>query len=54
LTRWQRRSTSGPPLKLGITGSIEPGKDREAMAKLKLERKLGELRVKELQAAGKR
>jgi hypothetical protein len=43
-----------PALKLGITGSIDPVKDREAMAKLKLERKLGELRVKELQAAGQK
>jgi hypothetical protein len=40
-----------PALKLGITGSIDPVKDREALAKLKLERKLGELRLKELQAA---
>ena len=43
-----------PALKLGITGSIDPVKDREALAKLKLERKLGELRVKELQAAGQK
>ena len=43
-----------PALKLGITGSIDPVKDREVLAKLKLERKLGELRVKELQAAGQK
>ena len=43
-----------PALKLGITGSIDPVKDREALAKLKLERKLGALRVKELQAAGQK
>ncbi|HXI83570.1 MAG TPA: DUF748 domain-containing protein [Verrucomicrobiae bacterium] len=43
-----------PALKLGITGSTDPGKDREAMAKRKLERKLGELRVKELQVAGQK
>jgi hypothetical protein len=43
-----------PALKLGITGSIDPVKDREVLAKLKLEKKLGELRVKELQAAGQK
>jgi uncharacterized protein involved in outer membrane biogenesis len=43
-----------PALKLGVTGSIDPIKDREALAKLKLERKLGELRVKELQATGQK
>jgi uncharacterized protein involved in outer membrane biogenesis len=43
-----------PALKMGITGSVDPVKDREALAKLKLERKLGELRVKELQAAGQK
>jgi len=43
-----------PALKLGIAGSIDPVKDREALARLKLERKLGELRVKELQAAGQK
>lgn len=43
-----------PALKLGIAGLIDPVKDREALAKLKLERKLGELRVKELQAAGQK
>jgi hypothetical protein len=43
-----------PALKLGIVGSIDPVKDREALAKLKLERKLGELRLKELQAAGQK
>jgi urease gamma subunit len=43
-----------PALRLAITGSVDPVKDREALAKLKLERKLGELRVKELQAAGQK
>ena len=43
-----------PALKLGITGSIDPIKDRETLAKLKLERRLGELRIKELQAAGQK
>jgi len=43
-----------PALKLGITGSIDPVKDREALAKLKLKTKLDELRVKELQAAGQK
>ena len=43
-----------PALKLGIAGSVDPVKDREALAKLKVERKLGELRVKELQAAGQK
>jgi hypothetical protein len=43
-----------PALKLGIIGSIDPIKDRTALAKLKLERKLGELRLKELQAAGQK
>jgi uncharacterized protein involved in outer membrane biogenesis len=43
-----------PALKLGITGSIDPVKDRDALAKLKLERKLGELRVKELQVTGQK
>ena len=43
-----------PALKLGITGSVDPVKDREALAKLKLEKKLGELRIKELQAAGQK
>jgi len=43
-----------PALKLGITGSIDPVKDREALAMLKSERKLNELRVKELQAAGQK
>jgi uncharacterized protein involved in outer membrane biogenesis len=43
-----------PALKLGIAGSVDPVKDREALAKLKLEHKLGEMRVKELQAAGQK
>jgi hypothetical protein len=43
-----------PALKLGIIGSVDPIKDREALAKQKLEQKLGELRVKELQAAGQK
>ncbi len=43
-----------PALKLGIAGSVDPVKDREALARLKLEQKLGELRVKELQAAGQK
>ena len=43
-----------PALKLGIVGSIDPVKDREALAKLKLETKLSELRMKELQAAGQK
>jgi hypothetical protein len=43
-----------PALKLGIAGSVDPAKDREALAKLKLEHKLGEMRVKELQAAGQK
>jgi uncharacterized protein involved in outer membrane biogenesis len=43
-----------PALKLGIAGSVDTVKDREALAKLKLEKKLGELRVKELQAAGQK
>jgi hypothetical protein len=43
-----------PALKLGIAGSIDPVKDREALARLKLEQKLGELRAKELQAAGQK
>jgi hypothetical protein len=43
-----------PALKLGITGSVDPIKDREALAKRKLEKKLGELRVKELQAVGQK
>lgn len=43
-----------PALKLGIAGSVDPIKDREALAKLKLEHRLGEMRVKELQAAGQK
>jgi hypothetical protein len=43
-----------PALKLGIAGSVDPVKDREAVAKLKVEKKLGELRIKELQAAGQK
>ena len=43
-----------PALKLGIAGSVDTVKDREALAKLKVEKKLGELRVKELQAAGQK
>jgi hypothetical protein len=43
-----------PALKLGIAGSVDPVKDREALARLKLEQKLGELRVRELQAAGQK
>jgi hypothetical protein len=43
-----------PALKLGIAGSVDPVKDREALAKLRLEHKLGEMRVKELQAAGQK
>ncbi len=43
-----------PALKLGIAGSIDPVKDREALARLKLEHQLGEMRVKELQAAGQK
>jgi len=43
-----------PALKLGIAGSVDPVKDREALAKLKLEHRLGEMRVKELQAAGQK
>ena len=43
-----------PALKLGIAGSVDPVKDREALARLKLEQKLGELRIKELQAAGQK
>ncbi len=43
-----------PALKLGIDGSVDPVKDREALAKLKLEHQLGEMRVKELQAAGQK
>jgi uncharacterized protein involved in outer membrane biogenesis len=43
-----------PALKLGIVAAIDPIKDREALAKLKVERELGELRVKELQAAGQK
>jgi hypothetical protein len=43
-----------PVLTLGIAGSVDPVKDREALAKLKLENKLGEMRVKELQAAGQK
>jgi hypothetical protein len=43
-----------PALKLGIAGSVDTVKDREALAKLKVERKLGELRMKELQAAGQK
>jgi len=43
-----------PALKLGIAGSVDTVKDREALAKLKLEKKLGELRMKELQAAGQK
>ncbi|HVM61371.1 MAG TPA: DUF748 domain-containing protein [Verrucomicrobiae bacterium] len=43
-----------PQLKLGIAGSIDPVKDREALAKLKLERHLDEMRAKELQAAGQK
>jgi hypothetical protein len=43
-----------PALKLGIMGSVDPAKDREALAKLKLEHQLGEMRAKELQAAGQK
>ena len=43
-----------PALRLGIVGSVDPVKDREALAKLKVEKKLGELRMKELQAAGQK
>lgn len=43
-----------PALTLGIAGSVDPTKDREALAKLKLENKLGEMRVKELQAVGQK
>jgi hypothetical protein len=43
-----------PALKLGIAGSVDPLKDREALAKIKLEQQLGGLRVKELQAAGQK
>jgi uncharacterized protein involved in outer membrane biogenesis len=43
-----------PALKLGITGSADPVKDRAALAKRKLERKLGELRARELQANGQK
>jgi hypothetical protein len=43
-----------PALKLGIVGSIDPVKDREALAKLKVERQLGEIRVKEMEAAGQK
>jgi len=43
-----------PGLKLGIAGSVDPVKDREALAKLKLERKLSEMRAKELEAAGQK
>jgi len=43
-----------PALKLGIAGSVDPVKDREALAKLKLEHKLGEMRMKELQAVGQK
>lgn len=43
-----------PALKLGISGSVDPVKDREALAKLKLERRLAELRMKELQATGQK
>src|SRR5208283_670717 len=41
-------------LKLGVIGAVDPVKDREALAKLKLEHQLGEMRVKELQAAGQK
>ena len=43
-----------PALKLGIIGSVDPVKDREALAKLKLGQRLAELRMKELQAAGQK
>jgi hypothetical protein len=43
-----------PALKLGIAGSVDPVKDREAQAKLKLENKLGTMRAKELEAAGQK
>ena len=43
-----------PALTLGIAGSVDPVKDREALAKLKLENKLGEMRAKELEAAGQK
>jgi Domain of Unknown Function (DUF748) len=43
-----------PALKLGIAGSVDPVKDREALAKLKLEAKLCGMRAKELEAAGQK
>ena len=43
-----------PALKLGIAGSVDTVKDREALAKLKVEKKLGEMRVKEFRRPGKR
>jgi hypothetical protein len=43
-----------PALTLGIAGSVDPVKDREALAKLKLEKKLGEMRAKELQVVGQK
>jgi len=43
-----------PGLKLGIVASIDPVADRAALARQKLERKLAELRAKELQAAGQK
>jgi hypothetical protein len=43
-----------PALKLGITGSVDPVKDRAALAKSRLESKLGGMRAKELEAAGQK
>ncbi len=43
-----------PALKLGITGSVDPIKDRAALAKIRLDAKLGGMRAKELEAAGQK
>ena len=43
-----------PQLKLGIIGSIDPVADRAALARQKLDRKLVELRAKELEASGQK
>ncbi|HTS17067.1 MAG TPA: DUF748 domain-containing protein [Verrucomicrobiae bacterium] len=43
-----------PQLKLVIAGSVDPVKDREALAKLKLEHHLSEMRMKELQATSQK
>ena len=43
-----------PALHLGINGSVDPVKDREALARIKIEQNLKQARLQELAAAGQK